>query len=99
MAVQLDADIADTVAHLPGVRRDIQRRTRSAAGRAQAKLASRRSGEQGQHSSIDWEVGATDGYVSLVDPDGGAMSIEFGRTGSRGKGGPTQGVFALQGIW
>lgn len=99
MAVILEDDIADTVSHLPGVRRDIVRRTRSAAGVAKAKLAARRSSEAGQHSSIDWEVGATDGYVSLVDPDGGAMSIEYGRTGLMGKGGPSQGVFALQGIW
>lgn len=100
-------DVADTVTHLAGCKRHIRNTTKAAAGRAKARLAAakaaskNRSGDY-RHSSIDWFMGPSgvDGYVALVDPDGGAMAIELGRTGKMGKGGRHDGVKAITGdIW
>lgn len=40
-----------------------------------------------------------DSHISLVDPGGNALAIEFGRTGSMGTQPPSKGVHALQGAF
>jgi hypothetical protein len=39
-----------------------------------------------------------DSHISLVDPGGDALAIEFGRTGTMGRG-TSRGVHALQGAF
>lgn len=39
-----------------------------------------------------------DSHISLVDPGGNALAIEFGRKGTMGTG-PSRGVHALQGAF
>lgn len=54
-------------------------------------------------SHIEWSIaegkyGHVDREVALVDETNGtegAMSIEYGRTGARGRGGPSRGIFPL----
>lgn len=66
-------DIADTVAHLPGVRQAVKTAAETIAATAKADLASHRS--KG-HAEIEIEHRDTDSTVSLVDE--AAVSIEYG---------------------
>lgn len=90
-------DCNSTVAHLRGVRNAVKDKADEGAAKAKSTLARRR--DTGA-SYIDVTPGdKLDYFLNLNDPNGGAMSIEFGRTGSRGKGGPSQGVFAITGAF
>lgn len=102
--VNLDEDIADTVAHLKGVKAAVRAEAHSGAARASAKLATHKGkynkGGSGQHSKITVKRGdLLDWFVALEDPDGGALAIEFGRSGAMGRGGPSDGVHAVTGAW
>lgn len=81
----------ETVAHLPGVVGAVRAAGERGAAGAKAILAAHF--ETGA-SKIEVKYGRTDTVVSLVDK--AAVSIEFGRTGARGRG-ASQGVFALTG--
>lgn len=100
MAVEIYEECNDTVAHLGGVKNAIRAKLEQAESRAKAILGAKPSGRTARHSSIGSYMGDTDGHLYLEDPDGGALAIEFGRTGAMGKGGPTQGVHAITGdVW
>lgn len=81
------------VSHIPGVRGAVRAKAREGAGRARAVLAAHRY--QG-HSRITVTTGSVDAFVNLDDTRGqrAAAAIEFGRSG--GRGGSTQGVYALR---
>lgn len=72
MAV-VDRNIANIVAHMPGVRDAVRDTAEDVAGRARATLAQHRhSGD----ASIEVTRGRTDAHVTLVDD--AALSIEYG---------------------
>lgn len=86
----------DTVAHLPGVRGEVHDTAKRGAARAQSILDGHR---HAGHSRITVTRGVLDSFVNLDDTRGqrAAAAIEYGRSG--GRGGPTQGVFALAGAF
>ena len=91
----VNPNIADIVAHLPGVRGAIRDKANEGAGRARAVLAAHRY--EG-HSEITVTRGdLLDYFVNLDDSRGehAAAAIEYGRAAVAGRGGPTQGVHAL----
>jgi len=64
------------VSHLPGVRDSVYNEAQDIAGRARGLLAQHRvSG----NSSVEIARQSPDAVVSLVDPGGNAMAIEYGR--------------------
>lgn len=84
-------------AKLPGVRAELRSTAQAGGSRAEAILAAHRA--QG-HSRITVNPGTKlDWFVSLDDTRGdrAAAAIEYGRSG--GRGGATQGVFALAGAF
>lgn len=89
------ADCNSTVAHLEGVSNAVHRRALQAQAVARAKLTARR--DTGA-SYIDVTRGSTDSFLNLNDPGGGAMAIEFGRSGTRGRG-ASPGVHAITGAF
>lgn len=86
-------DCNEKVAHLPGVVAAV--RAVADEGAATATGILRAHFAEGQ-STIEVTSGVTDSWVSLVDP--AAVSIEYGRTGARGRG-RSQGVFAVTGAF
>lgn len=77
---RVDPRVGDIFAHLPGVRRYVRKTTQDVAERARAILARRRdTGE----SRIEASFGTTDGFVTLHDPNGGALAIEYGHVDRR----------------
>lgn len=84
----------DIVAHLPGVKTEVQFQARVGAAKAKAIMA--RHHDTGAahitltHGKLDW-------FVNLVDPGGAAAAIEFGRL--KGGHGTTRGVGALSGAF
>ncbi|MFC7330817.1 MULTISPECIES: DUF5403 family protein [Nocardiopsidaceae] len=64
------------------------------ATRARTRLAQHRESGRARIEVIRGR--RSDAFVELVDdgPDGNAVAIEYGRTGSRGRG-ASQGVYAL----
>lgn len=89
MAVVIYPDCNKTVAHLPGVIAAVYAKAQEGGVTARAILASHRHTGA---SSIEVTQGDVDSFVSLVDPN--AISIEFGRVGTMGRG-TSQGVFAV----
>lgn len=90
MAVEIYAHCNRTVAHLPGVIAAVYAKAVEGGAVARGILAAHRHTGA---SSIEVTRGsAPDSFVSLVDPD--AISIEFGRVGTMGRG-TSQGVFAI----
>lgn len=83
-------------AKLDGVRDELKSTAQAGGARAEAILSAHRA--QG-HSRITVEDGSLDWFVSLDDTRGdrAAAAIEYGRSG--GRGGATQGVFALAGAF
>ncbi|MDN5930420.1 MAG: DUF5403 family protein [Pseudonocardia sp.] len=83
-------------AKLPGVRAELRDTAEAGGARAEAILSAHRA--QG-HSRITVTKGSLDWFVSLDDTRGdrAAAAIEYGRSG--GRGGATQGVFALAGAF
>lgn len=77
---RVDPRVGDIFAHLPGVRRYVRETTNSVAGRARAILT--RSRDTGE-SRIEVSYGTTDGFVTLHDPHGGALAIEYGHVDRR----------------
>ncbi len=70
---EVDRNVADTVAHLPGVRDAVHDTADEIADHARANLAQHRhSGD----ASIEVTRGRTDAHVTLVDD--AALSIEYG---------------------
>lgn len=93
MAVIIYKDCNETVAHLPGVIGAVYATAQEGGARARAILqAHRHTGA----SSIEVSQGDVDSFVSLVDPN--AISIEFGRVGTMGRG-TSQGVHAVTGAF
>lgn len=90
----VDPNVADIVAHLPGVKAAVYEKAQSGAGKAEAVLNAHRY--QG-HSRITVTRGDVDSFVNLDDTRGehAAAAIEYGRPFVEGRGGPTQGVHAL----
>jgi hypothetical protein len=70
---EVDRDINDVVAHLPGVRAAVRAAARGIGTRAEANLAQHRHDGDAE---IEVTYGSTDAHVSLVDE--AALSIEFG---------------------
>lgn len=95
MAVFIEPDCNDTVAHLAGVVAAVHAKALEGEGKAKGILAARR--DTGA-SYIDVTQGDTDSFLNLNDPGGNAMAIEFGRSGARGRG-TSQGVFAITGAF
>lgn len=89
MSVVIYAKCNKTVAHLDGVIAAVYAKAQEGAGRARAILAAHRHTGA---SSIEVSQGDVDSYVSLVDPN--AISIEFGRVGTMGRG-TSRGVYAI----
>jgi len=89
VAVHIEEDCNEIVAHLDGVIAAVYATAQQGAARARAILASHRHTGA---SSIEVSQGDVDSYISLVDP--AAISIEFGRVGTMGRG-TSQGVFAI----
>jgi len=87
------ADCNSTVAHLTGVIAAVHEAAVEGGAAAEAIL---RSHFETGASQIEVTQGSVDSFVSLVDD--AAVSIEFGRTGARGKG-TSQGVFAVTGAF
>lgn len=90
------ANCDDIVAHLPGVKAEVYATAAKGQARAKAILdAHRYTGA----SRITLTRGTLDAFVSLDDTRGdhAAAAIEYGRSG--GRGGATQGVFALAGAF
>jgi hypothetical protein len=84
MAIQLLSDkvMNKKISHLPGVKASVRAEGKVIAGIASARLAPHRKTGQ---AHIEVSHGATDTYVSLVDP--AALSIEFGHfLGSQSRG-------------
>jgi hypothetical protein len=96
VAVVIYPDCNKDVAHLGGVVNAVYARALVAEGVARAKLSARR--DTGA-SYINVTRGDVDSFLNLNDPGGGALQIEFGRTGAMGKGGAFQGVFAITGAF
>lgn len=69
----------------------VHERAEILAERAERLLAAHRHSGR---ASIEVTRGRTDSWVSLVDPDGGALSIEYGR-GPTSERGPMQGLYIL----
>lgn len=90
MPVVIYGHCNSTVAHLPGVVAAVYEKALEGAARAEAILNSAK--ERTGASKIEVSQGDTDSYVSLVDPN--AISIEFGRVGTMGRG-TSQGIFAV----
>lgn len=95
------SDIESIVAHLPGVRAELEATADAGAARAEAILQLRhKETNPAPHPYIEVTQGTKlDYFVNLVDPNpkGSAASIEFGRSG--GRRGATQGVRALSGAF
>jgi hypothetical protein len=91
MAVVVYPTCNSIVAHLPGVVNAVHDAAQDGARGATSIL--RAHFHEGR-SRIEVTRGSVDSWVSLVDP--AAVSIEFGRTGARGRG-SSQGVFAVTG--
>lgn len=92
------------MARLPGVRAEVAVTAEKLAVRARAILAAHHSpgdAAKGTSPRISVERGPVDSHVVLDDPDGGALSIEFGRAGgvdSRGRRvGPMAPIAPLRG--
>lgn len=90
MTVFIEPDCNETVAHLSGVIAAVYAKAQEGGARARSILeAHRHTGA----SSIEVSMGnAPDSFVSLVDPN--AISIEFGRVGTMGRG-TSRGVYAV----
>lgn len=89
-------DCNETVAHLGGVILAVARTAQTGGLRARAKLVGHR---KTGNARIEVEHGSVDSFVSLVDPGGNAVAIEFGRTGAMGRG-SSQGIHVITGgIW
>jgi hypothetical protein len=93
MAVIIYDRCNEIVAHLPGVIDAVHDEAKERAGIAEGIL--RAHFHEGE-SKIEVTRGSVDSWVSLVDPN--AVSIEFGRSGARGRG-TSQGVFAVMGAF
>lgn len=89
--VFIEPDCNSTVAHLPGVIAAVHEAALEGAAAAEGILAAHF--ETGA-SKVEVSQGSVDSWVSLVDDH--AVSIEFGRTGARGRG-SSQGVYAVTG--
>ncbi|MGH3760254.1 DUF5403 family protein [Actinophytocola sp.] len=77
---EVDRNVADIVAHLPGVRDAVGEAADEIAARARANLAQHRdSGD----ATIEVIRGRTDAHVSLVDE--AALSIEYGHFTDNGE--------------
>lgn len=93
-SVNMNKSCDSVVAHLPGVKAEVELHARIGAAKAQAILA--RHHDTGaahitvSHGKLDW-------FVNLVDPGGAAAAIEFGRL--RGGRGTTRGVGAITGAF
>lgn len=86
MAVEIDPECDDRVAHLPGVHRAVVARARAAEGGAAARLAAHKPGQDAYigPSYVDVTEGDVDAFLNLNDPGGAAAAIEFGRPGMQG---------------
>ena len=91
MAVVIYPNCDEIVAHLPGVIGAVYDEAKERGRMAEAIL---RAHYVEGASEIEVTRGVTDSWVSLVDD--AAVSIEFGRSGARGRG-ASQGVFAVNG--
>lgn len=82
MAIFIESDCNDTVAHLEGVHQAVLEKAHEGAARATATLDSHKGkknrNNSKRHSHITVDDLDPDALVSLVDPDGGAIYIEFG---------------------
>jgi hypothetical protein len=83
----------ELVARLPGVIDAVHDKAQQGGRRAETIL---RAHHHEGDARIEVTQGTTDSFVSLVDP--AAFSIEFGRTGARGRG-RSQGIFAVTGAF
>jgi hypothetical protein len=86
-------DLDERVAHMAGVKAAVYEAAKGGAARAEAVLTAHR--HQG-HARITVTRGSVDAFVNLDDTRGqrAAAAIEYGRSG--GRGGPTQGIYALR---
>lgn len=91
MAVEIDKDIADTVAHLKGVRAELKVERDVIYGKARALFAEH---DHPGGARIGKSSGNVDAYVNLDDAGGAAGAIEFGHTTSSGK--PVEGLHVLR---
>lgn len=93
MAVLYPLFTDNWAAHLPGVKAAVYDKAVDGAGRAEVVLAAH---YYEGHSRITVTRGSVDSFVSLDDTRGdhAAAAIEYGRSVTA-RGGPTQGVHAL----
>lgn len=83
------------IAHMEGVGAYVNVVAQGGAAKARSILAAHRHSGA---SYIDVTRGTTDSFINLNDPGGDALAIEFGRTGTMGRG-TSRGVHALQGAF
>ena len=95
MAVEIYPDCNEEIAHIAGVGAYVNVIAQRGGAKARAILARHRHTGA---SFIEVTRGDTDSHISLVDPGGDALAIEFGRTGTMGRG-TSRGVHALQGAF
>lgn len=95
MAVEIYPNCNELIAHIEGVGAYVNVVAQRGAAKARSILARHR--DTGA-SYIDVSRGDTDSFINLNDPGGNALAIEFGRTGTMGKG-TSRGVHALQGAF
>ncbi len=80
------------VAHLPEVRDEVRKVAELGGTRASAILASHKH-SGAMHIEVTHGI-KTDSFVSLVDPDGGAVAAEFGHISENGR--PVPGLEVLK---
>lgn len=80
MAVTIYPNIERRLARTPGVRRAVDDAAKRVGRRAEQNLASNR--DTG-NARIEVDTDGTDALVSLVDPNGNALAIEFGHHNNR----------------
>ncbi|CRK59073.1 hypothetical protein [Alloactinosynnema sp. L-07] len=76
----------DFVAHLPEVRSEVRKVAEQGAARATAILAGHKH-TGAMHIEVTHGI-KTDSFVSLVDPDDGAVAAEFGHISESGRAVP-----------
>jgi hypothetical protein len=98
MAVIIYPDCNEIIAkEVPGVAAYVYTVAQSGGAKARSILNAHR--DTGA-SYIEVTKGShPDSHISLVDPGGNAIAIEFGRPGTTGRQPPSRGVHALQGAF
>lgn len=82
-----------TISHMPGVKGSVRSKAKQMEGMAKAVLTLHR---YTGNAKIEISHGRTDSLISLVDPGGNAMSIEFGHKHWK-TGKYIEGIYALRG--